>query len=132
VFYFGRDTRDYPHNLFLETMFEEGVVGQVLLLLFLYLLAVAIRRTLITTNSQYGVLAGLLIYCVSVSMFSGDLDDNRLLWLWAGIIMAVCRNASLQSRRSRLLERYKQNAVSLVPAPAMTRRRSIFAHPQAS
>jgi len=132
VFYFGRDTRDYPHNLFLETMFEEGVVGQVLLLLFLYLLAVAIQRTLITTNSQYGVLAGLLIYCVSVSMFSGDLDDNRLLWLWAGIIMAVCRNASLQSRRSRLLERYKQNAVSLVPAPAMTRRRSIFAHPQAS
>ncbi len=130
VFYFGRDTRDYPHNLFLETMFEEGVVGQVLLLLFLYLLATAIRRMLITTKSQYGVLAGLLIYCVSVSMFSGDLDDNRLLWLWAGIIIAVCRNEYLQSRRTRLLERYQQTAASLVPAP-MARTRSVFAHPQA-
>jgi O-antigen ligase len=129
MFYYGRDTRDYPHNLFLETTFEEGVVGSVLLLLFLVLLASAIRRMLITTNFQYGVLAGLLVYCVSVSMFSGDLDDNRILWLWAGIIMAVCRNAYLQSSRGALLNGYGQDAESLVPAMRSTR--SIFVRPQA-
>jgi O-antigen ligase len=129
VFYYGRDTRDYPHNLLLETMFEEGVVGASLFLLFLGLLAIAIRRMLAATDSQYGVLAGLLVYCVSVSMFSGDLDDNRILWLWAGVILAVCRNAHLQSRRRRLLERYQRPMES--PVPALSTARSVFAHPQA-
>jgi O-antigen ligase len=128
VFYYGRDTRDYPHNLFLETTFEEGVVGEVLLLLFLCLLAMATRRMLKTTKLQYGVLAGLLIYCVSVSMFSGDLDDNRILWLWAGITMAICRNAYLENRRRSLLNRYSQNVEC--PVPAIRSTQSIFAHPQ--
>jgi len=129
VFYYGRDTRDYPHNLFLETTFEEGVVGEALLLLFLCLLAMATRRMLKTTKLQYGVLAGLLLYCVSVSMFSGDLDDNRILWLWAGITLAICRNAFLESRRGGLLNRYSRNAES--PVPAMRSTQSIFVHPQA-
>jgi len=129
VFYYGRDTRDYPHNLLLETMFEEGVLGASLFLLFLGLLAIAIRRMLAATDSQYGVLAGLLVYCVSVSMFSGDLDDNRILWLWAGVILAVCRNAYLESRRRSLLKRYQRPMDS--PVPALSTARSVFAHPQA-
>jgi len=129
VFYYGKDTRDYPHNLLLETMFEEGVVGAVLFLLFLGSLAMAIRRMHVATDFQYGVLAGLLVYCVSVSMFSGDLDDNRILWLWAGVILAVCRNTYLESRRRSLLERYQRPMQSDVPA--LSTARSVFAHPQA-
>jgi len=126
VFYYGRDTRDYPHNLLLETMFEEGAVGALLLLMFLSFQAIAIRRMLAATDFQYGVLAGLLLYCVSVSMFSGDLDDNRILWLWSGIILAVCRNAYLQSRRRNLLDRYQRIGNS--PVPAMSAGRTILAH----
>lgn len=128
VFYYGRDTRDYPHNLFLETTFEEGMVGELLLLIFLYLLASAIRRMLKATKLRYGVLAGLLTYCVSVSMFSGDLDDNRILWLWAGIAMAICRNAYLESRRRNLLNRFRRDMAS--PAPTVSSTNAIFAHPQ--
>ncbi len=130
MFYYGRDTRGYPHNLFLETTFEEGMVGELLLLGFLYLLACATRRMLKTTNLQYGVIAGLLLYCVSVSMFSGDLDDNRILWLWAGITMAICRNAYLESRRRNLLNRYTRGVASPVPEVAVSPTNSIFAHPQ--
>jgi O-antigen ligase len=126
VFYYGRDTRDYPHNLLLETMFEEGTVGALLLLMFLSFQAIAIRRMLAATDFQYGVLAGLLLYCVSVSMFSGDLDDNRILWLWSGIILAVCRNAFLESRRRNLLDRYQRTGAS--PVPAMSQGRTILAH----
>lgn len=129
VFYYGRDMRGYPHNLLLETMFEEGVLGASLFLLFLGLLAIAVRRMLAITDSQYGVLAGLLVYCVSVSMFSGDLDDNRILWLWAGVMLAVCRNAYVESRRRSLLERYQRPMESTVPA--LSTARSVFAHPQA-
>jgi O-antigen ligase len=133
VFYYGRDMRDYPHNLLLETTFEEGVVGASLLLLFLALLAMAIRRMLIATDFQYGVLAGLLVYCFSVSMFSGDLDDNRLLWLWAGIILAVCRNAYLEAQRRKLLERFQRcSQLNIeIPVPATSTARSVFSHPQA-
>jgi O-Antigen ligase len=129
AFYYGHDARGYPHNLLLETMFEEGVLGASLFLLFLGLLAIAIRRMLVATDSQYGVLAGLLVYCVSVSMFSGDLDDNRILWLWAGVILAVCRNAYLESRRRRLLARYQRPMEN--PVQALSTARSVFAHPQA-
>jgi O-antigen ligase len=128
VFYYGKDARGYPHNLFLETTFEEGMVGEVLLLLFLYLLATATRRMLRATKLQYGVIAGLLLYCVSVSMFSGDLDDNRILWFWAGITMAVCRNAYLESQRRSLLNRYGRDMASQVPAVSPAN--SIFGHPQ--
>src|SRR5262249_38304292 len=78
-FYYGADRREYPHNLFLETSYEEGLFGQLLLLGFLILMAYAIRDNLRVTNHHFGVLAGLLLFCVLVSMFSGDLDDNRIL-----------------------------------------------------
>jgi hypothetical protein len=31
------------------------------------------------------------LYCVLVSLFSGDLDDNRVMWLWMGVGLSVCR-----------------------------------------
>lgn len=129
VFYSGKDTREYPHNLFLETMFEEGALGQILLLLFLGLLAVSTHRMLIATEFQFGVLAGILTYCVCVSMFSGDLDDNRILWLWAGITMAICRNAYLQRRRFRLFRVYQRDTE--IPVRTISSRPSVFAHSHA-
>ena len=104
-FYYGADRREYPHNMFLETTFEEGILGQILLLAFLILMARAIRKNLRITHNHYGVLAGILLYCVLVGMFSGDLDDNRVLWAWAGIIMAICRNCARLEARPALLPR---------------------------
>ena len=73
-------------------------------------------------------LRGYLTYCLVVSMFSGDLDDNRILWLWAGITMAVCRNAYLESRRRSVLNLYRLDAVSQVAEINATN--SNFVHPQ--
>ena len=95
-FYYGRDVRGYPHNLFLETTFEEGLVGQFLMLIFLVLVTSAAYRLSRISRGLYGVLPGLLLYCVLVSMFSGDLDDNRIIWVWCGVTMAVWRNAREQ------------------------------------
>ena len=95
VFYYGKDAREYPHNLFLETTFEEGIVGQLSLFLFLTLVIVSSYLNLTRGNRQFGVLIGLLLYSLLISMFSGDLDDNRLLWFWTGVTLAACRNTSL-------------------------------------
>jgi hypothetical protein len=114
-FYYGADRREYPHNLFLETSFEEGLFGQLLLFGFLILMAYSIRENLRVTNHHFGVLAGILLFCVLVSMFSGDLDDNRILWGWSGIILAICRNTSrLQLQRQMIRVPLRMAARNLI------------------
>ncbi len=96
VFYYGSDQRAYPHNMLVEVAFEQGLIG-LLALLFLFgavysSLAWLCRRT----RGRYSVMGFLILYCLIVAMFSGDLDDNRLLWMWCGMTMALCRNVQLQ------------------------------------
>lgn len=99
-FYFGRDERAYPHNLFLEIAFEEGLIGLSVLFMFLTILGRSAFCVVRSTRFRYGVLPGLVLYCLFISMFSGDLDDNRILWVWAGITMAIYRNLITQSSLS--------------------------------
>ncbi len=90
-FYFGNDQRNYPHNLFMEIAFEEGLVGLAAFLVLLALVGSAIVRMVGASRSHFIVLGLLVLYCVIISMFSGDLDDNRLLWLWMGVALTICR-----------------------------------------
>ncbi|MGH9686180.1 MAG: O-antigen ligase family protein [Candidatus Acidiferrales bacterium] len=90
VFYYGTDERGYPHNLFLEVAFEEGLLGLAALSFFLFAMGVASLRLLRATGTRYAVFPSLVLFCVIVSMFSGDLDDNRVLWYWAGVTLTVC------------------------------------------
>ena len=100
VFYYGRDERAYPHNLFLEVAFEEGLLGLGALLFFLASVCSSIMWLYGETKSRHLTLGVLVLYCVVVGMFSGDLDDNRLLWFWIGMTLAVCRTVKLQRLES--------------------------------
>jgi O-antigen ligase len=91
TFYFGNDQRNYPHDLLLEIAFEEGLIGLTAFLALLFLVGISISQMLKTSRSHFLVLGLLVLYCVIVSLFSGDLDDNRVLWLWIGVTLAVCR-----------------------------------------
>jgi O-antigen ligase len=90
VFYYGTDQRGYPHNLFLLVAFEEGLVGIAALLFFLFAMGATCVRLLRKTGQQYAVFPSLVLFCLIVSMFSGDLDDNRILWYWTGVTLATC------------------------------------------
>jgi O-antigen ligase len=102
VFFYGNDGRAYPHNLVLEVTFEEGLLGLAALAAFLFAVGYATYQTYRLCGSYYAVLAILMLYELVVSMFSGDLDDNRLLWLWAGVLLAVCRNVYLTGAHAAL------------------------------
>jgi O-antigen ligase len=91
VYYFGRDMREYPHNLFLLVAVEEGTVGLLALFGFLGTVWFAFRRVSSTTGDRFIVLFSLVLFCLSCSMFSGDLDSNRLLWFWCGMTFAFSR-----------------------------------------
>jgi O-antigen ligase len=95
MFYFRNDSRNYPHNLFLEIAFEEGLVGLTAFAAFLLLVGVSTVRMLRASRYHFLVLGLMVSYCVLVSLFSGDLDDNRLLWLWIGVTLSICRTVRL-------------------------------------
>jgi O-antigen ligase len=120
VFYFGNDQRAYPHNLLLEIAFEQGFLGIAAFAVFLVAIGAAVRRTYQLSGSHFAVAPLLITYALVVSNFSGDLDDNRMLWLWAGLALAFCRNASLAYAR---LQRYAAN-YRMRPANSPKQRRA--------
>lgn len=81
---------DYPHNLFLEVAAELGLLG---LLLITLLLFIPIRH-LITGLAHGNRPMTLLIFTLTVyflvnALFSGDLNDNRLLFTALGLCLAL-------------------------------------------
>lgn len=90
---FGRDFRIYPHNAFVETLFENGLPGLLLLLLFILLSwRGAIRLSRHSPAGRW--LWVLLMMALLNAQVSGDLPANELIWLWGGMIVALQIGAS--------------------------------------
>ena len=119
-FYYGNDQRNYPHDLLMEIAFEEGLVGLAAFLALLGLSAISIVRMIGDSRSHFLVLGLLVMYCVIVSLFSGDLDDNRVLWLWMGVALSVCRlvQVRMSAIRSRQYSARRAPAEAFRPAGA--------------
>jgi O-antigen ligase len=123
-FYYGSDQRNYPHDLLREIAFEEGLIGLAAYLAVLGLAAISIVRMIGDSRSHFLVLGLLVLYCVIVSLFSGDLDDNRVLWLWMGVALSVCRLVQVRMSAIRSMEysarRASAEAFRPVGAPAFS------------
>lgn len=80
----GITDRDYPHNLFLETGAELGVVGLLVLLAMLAVLARCLVRFAMTGRApepHVAAFLGLWLYGLFNAQVSGDLGTNYLVWL---------------------------------------------------
>jgi O-antigen ligase len=117
-FYYGSDLRNYPHNLFLEIAFEAGLVGLASLLILFAMVILATLRMLAASNFHFLVLGLLILFCVLASQFSGDLDDNRLIWAWIGVGLAVGRMVQLNQLAWRSLRDDQTRWASLSTASA--------------
>lgn len=76
------DIRMYPHNIFLEILYEFGLVG---LGIFIFILVKIFQfnwrySKLITLNLNYIVV--LFYYALFVSLTTGDISDNFLLFMF--------------------------------------------------
>lgn len=80
----GTSGRGYPHNIFLEVGAENGWVGLTALAVVLSLSLVASIK--IIREGTASALGLLFILALTNAMFSGDLNDQRLLWSVCGII----------------------------------------------
>ena len=94
----GQDERAYPHNIILESLYEQGVVGAVIVGLFLWLIFRRWRqasRFVYLYELDIGIfqivhMAGLLfLFLFTQAMKSGDINDNRFMFFGAGLVIAA-------------------------------------------
>lgn len=94
----GQDEREYPHNIMLELLYEQGLVGAVIVGLFLWLIFRRWRqasRFVYLYELDIGIfqivhMAGLLfLFLFTQAMKSGDINDNRFMFFCAGLVVAV-------------------------------------------
>ena len=86
------DGLQYPHNLLLELADEQGLLGVFLLLALLVCAWRARYRGRLGRGAhEVGLTGALIVFAATESMFSLDLNGNRLLWFAFGLAAALPR-----------------------------------------
>jgi len=102
-----RDFRWYPHNIFVEVLVEQGLVGLILLGLMIViavqLLLKARNEDIISEHSSVWIASMIVIFFTA--QFSGDLNDNRILLMFLAIALSSVHLDGLfmKERGSRLI-----------------------------
>jgi len=119
----GDDKRDYPHNFFLELMYEQGIIGLLLGIAFVWIIFKRWRQAakqvqlyeLDISLFQMVHIPGLLfIYAFTQAMKSGDITDNRFMFFCAGLILAsfnLVQNMTVEQS----LSQNHTNEIEIVP-----------------
>jgi len=100
---FDRDVPAYPHNLVLEIAAEEGVMGLAALGTLLLTVFLALRR-IWRSSPDLSFIAPVFAFSLLATMTSGDINVNRPLWLWCGVIFALAGIAQQRLRDSNRVE----------------------------
>lgn len=86
VWIHGVDVEEYPHNIFLETLSELGVIGLVILgtLLCATLRGIVAKHR---SHQLWVLLLGIFVYALLNAAFSQDLQGNRMVYAAIGLAM---------------------------------------------
>lgn len=114
--YFHQDTRLYPHNLLLEVGLEEGIVGLAALFAFLGIVFFAFKKNAVEVAHHFPALFPALVYLFLLTMFSGDIVENRFLWFGCGMVLAGCGLAAT-SRAETEMEGEEDESLQTVSFP---------------
>lgn len=96
----GGDEREYAHNMVLEVLYEQGLLGAILIVWFIWLVFKRWRHAskfVIIHGLDIGIfqivhISGLLFLLTFLeAMKTGDINDNRLMFFCAGIAFAAFR-----------------------------------------
>jgi O-antigen ligase len=125
------DERNYPHNLFLEIAAESGLVG---VMLFLVLLGVALRpASLERLRRDPQALCAMMLFVNTLlnAMTSGDLPDNRAMFLMIGVLalFAVRPRDARHARDASLKPAPLAVSLDRGPAPHQRRTHSVRTEP---
>lgn len=72
---------EYPHNLVLEVWFEAGVIGLVALLGVFWLALANQDRVFAADRVKATLMVGTLVFWLTAGMVSGQVNDNKVLYV---------------------------------------------------
>jgi O-antigen ligase len=104
------DFRDFPHNIFLEILCEEGVIGGLLFSLFFFgaiRLVWKIMRSPFTTPRGRTLAIwtiGILTFAGLDAQLSGDIQTNDYIWMAAACICVLARIVFARERSAPAIE----------------------------
>jgi len=93
-------TRDYPHNIILELWSETGLVGLFLFFLLMFHAVRKIKWAKLSQHPMHFVAILILVNAFLNALVSGDVPDNRLLFVALGLITGL-PTLSLASKGER-------------------------------
>ena len=109
---FDRDMPSYPHNLVLEIAAEEGVIGLAALGTLFLTVSLAMRR-IWRRSPDLSFIVPVFTFSFLATLTSVDINVNRPLWLWCGVIFALAGIAERRLQRRQTLKRYSTNHFGL-------------------
>ena len=91
----GQDIRWYPHNIFIETILEAGILAGIILILIIIIQFrefLMIRKLYMHNMNIYELslhITAIFLYGLINSQFSGDLFTNRYIWVGLGLHISL-------------------------------------------
>lgn len=91
----GQDIRWYPHNIFIETILEAGILAGLILILIIFIQIrefLMLRKSYIHNKKIYEVIlhsTAIFMFGLINSQFSGDLFSNRFIWVGLGLHLSL-------------------------------------------
>ena len=100
--------RIYPHNIFLEVFCELGFFATAFLIWFFFSILMDSVKLYIMdlSNEQKYLLFSFMavtLFTLLAAQLSGDLNDNRRIWLFLGIIISIFNLYKMQTLRNKTL-----------------------------
>jgi len=94
----GQDERDYPHNIILELLYENGLAGVIIFVLFMWLVLkrwragkkfVKFYELCPETEGLINIAGLLLFFNILQSLKTYDIDGNRYMFFTCGLVLAL-------------------------------------------
>jgi len=91
----GQDLRWYPHNIFIETILEAGILAGLILILIIVIQFrefLALRKLYFHNKNIYEIIlhsTAIFIFGLINSQFSGDIFANRYIWVGLGLHISL-------------------------------------------
>ncbi len=95
-----------PHNMFVEMVCELGVVGLIIACAMWWMpLHLMVKRKLVSKDPLLLILGGLWLHLAGCAQFSGDVTDNRHMFTFAGMLVALVAVSSRNANEKTSFDR---------------------------
>jgi O-antigen ligase len=99
--YLNQDIRSHPHNILLETIFETGLVGFLLLVAFIIVALHKFSKANWLNHKEYRIVCIILLLLLLNAMKSSSLDGQRDLFCFIAILHVLTQKYDIE-RKTKL------------------------------